>query len=145
MANTLRPFAHQVGGHYTMMQLDDKTVCKPLNATEQRFYEQVPLELRQFVPRYEGKAPDSSHWSRHGSFGIARNGDERRVISFIGVLDAFLNEEERQVVSHRVVEDVSRVREERQTSEDCVSCCGESHSRMQRVGDYGKFDVAAVR
>lgn len=37
-----------------MMQLDDKTVCKPLNETERRFYEQVPRELQQFVPRYEG-------------------------------------------------------------------------------------------
>ena len=66
-----RQFPHQVGGHYTMMQLDDETVCKPLNKTEHRFYERVPRELQQFVPRYEGKAsklPFSRQDAKKGVF-----------------------------------------------------------------------------
>jgi hypothetical protein len=53
-----------------MMQLDDKTVCKPLNETERRFYEQVPRELQQFVPRYEGKVsnPPFSRQDVRGRF-----------------------------------------------------------------------------
>lgn len=51
----LEPFIHQVGGHSSMMRYDDHTVCKPLISREQRFYESLPPEMKEFTPEY--KAP----------------------------------------------------------------------------------------
>ncbi|XP_036387778.1 inositol hexakisphosphate kinase 1 [Megalops cyprinoides] len=50
----LEPFVHQVGGHTSMMRYDDHTVCKPLIAREQRFYESLPPEMKEFTPEYKG-------------------------------------------------------------------------------------------
>ncbi|XP_056095956.1 inositol hexakisphosphate kinase 1 isoform X1 [Rhinichthys klamathensis goyatoka] len=50
----LEPFIHQVGGHTSMMRYDDHTVCKPLIAREQRFYESLPPEMKEFTPEYKG-------------------------------------------------------------------------------------------
>ncbi|XP_058163669.1 inositol hexakisphosphate kinase 3 [Dasypus novemcinctus] len=50
----LEPFPHQVGGHLSVMQYDERTVCKPLVPREQRFYESLPLALRRFTPQYKG-------------------------------------------------------------------------------------------
>ncbi|XP_053325195.1 inositol hexakisphosphate kinase 1 isoform X2 [Spea bombifrons] len=50
----LEPFIHQVGGHSSMMRYDDHTVCKPLIAREQRFYESLPPEMKEFAPEYKG-------------------------------------------------------------------------------------------
>ncbi|XP_063296788.1 inositol hexakisphosphate kinase 1-like isoform X1 [Pelobates fuscus] len=50
----LEPFIHQVGGHSSMMRYDDHTVCKPLIAREQRFYESLPPEMKEFTPEYKG-------------------------------------------------------------------------------------------
>ncbi|XP_048874344.1 inositol hexakisphosphate kinase 1-like [Brienomyrus brachyistius] len=50
----LEPFIHQVGGHTSMMRYDDHTVCKPLIAREQRFYEALPPEMKEFTPEYKG-------------------------------------------------------------------------------------------
>ncbi|XP_035244263.1 inositol hexakisphosphate kinase 1 [Anguilla anguilla] len=50
----LEPFVHQVGGHTSMMRYDDHTVCKPLIAREQRFYESLPPEMKEFSPEYKG-------------------------------------------------------------------------------------------
>nr|XP_033782367.1 inositol hexakisphosphate kinase 1 isoform X2 [Geotrypetes seraphini] len=50
----LEPFVHQVGGHSSMMRYDDHTVCKPLIAREQRFYESLPPEMKEFTPEYKG-------------------------------------------------------------------------------------------
>eukprot|EP00118_Oscarella_pearsei_P004211 m.17602 g.17602 ORF g.17602 m.17602 type:complete len:353 (+) comp27521_c0_seq2:244-1302(+) len=60
---TLRPFPHQVGGHYAMMQIDEKSVCKPLNATELLFYKTAPDAIRKFLPQFEGTI-DLSHGKR---------------------------------------------------------------------------------
>nr|XP_020466795.1 inositol hexakisphosphate kinase 1 isoform X2 [Monopterus albus] len=50
----LEPFIHQVGGHTSMMRYDDHTVCKPLITREQRFYESLPPEMKEFTPEYKG-------------------------------------------------------------------------------------------
>uniref|UniRef100_A0A3P8RMU2 Kinase n=1 Tax=Amphiprion percula TaxID=161767 RepID=A0A3P8RMU2_AMPPE len=50
----LEPFIHQVGGHSSMMRYDDHTVCKPLISREQRFYENLPPEMKEFTPEYKG-------------------------------------------------------------------------------------------
>ncbi|XP_026529114.1 inositol hexakisphosphate kinase 1 isoform X1 [Notechis scutatus] len=50
----LEPFSHQVGGHSSMMRYDDHTVCKPLITREQRFYESLPPEMKEFTPEYKG-------------------------------------------------------------------------------------------
>lgn len=52
----LEPFVHQVGGHTSMMRYDDHTVCKPLISREQRFYESLPPEMKEFTPEYKGNA-----------------------------------------------------------------------------------------
>uniref|UniRef100_A0A3Q2YG56 Kinase n=1 Tax=Hippocampus comes TaxID=109280 RepID=A0A3Q2YG56_HIPCM len=44
----------QVGGHTSMMRYDDHTVCKPLISREQRFYESLPPEMKEFTPEYKG-------------------------------------------------------------------------------------------
>ncbi|XP_064422184.1 inositol hexakisphosphate kinase 1 isoform X2 [Latimeria chalumnae] len=49
----LEPFIHQVGGHTSMMRYDDHTVCKPLISREQRFYESLPPEMKEFTPEYK--------------------------------------------------------------------------------------------
>ncbi|XP_043860542.1 inositol hexakisphosphate kinase 3 [Dromiciops gliroides] len=50
----LEPFVHQVGGHVSMMKYDEHTICKPLISQEQRFYESLPLAMKQFTPQYKG-------------------------------------------------------------------------------------------
>ncbi|XP_019516357.1 PREDICTED: inositol hexakisphosphate kinase 3 isoform X2 [Hipposideros armiger] len=50
----LEPFLHQVGGHLSVMKYDEDTVCKPLVSREQRFYESLPLAMKQFTPQYKG-------------------------------------------------------------------------------------------
>lgn len=50
----LEPFIHQVGGHTSMMRYDDHTVCKPLISREQRFYESLPPDMKEFTPEYKG-------------------------------------------------------------------------------------------
>ncbi|XP_008579785.1 PREDICTED: inositol hexakisphosphate kinase 3 [Galeopterus variegatus] len=50
----LEPFLHQVGGHLSVMKYDEHTVCKPLVSREQRFYESLPLAMKQFTPQYKG-------------------------------------------------------------------------------------------
>lgn len=52
----LEPFIHQVGGHSSMMRYDDHTVCKPLIPREQRFYESLPPEMKEFTPEYKGQS-----------------------------------------------------------------------------------------
>ncbi|XP_004389877.1 inositol hexakisphosphate kinase 3 [Trichechus manatus latirostris] len=54
MGVRLEPFLHQVGGHLSMMQYDEHTVCKPLISQEQKFYESLPLAMKRFTPQYKG-------------------------------------------------------------------------------------------
>ena len=56
----LEPFLHQVGGHLSVMKYDEDTVCKPLVSQEQRFYESLPLAMKQFTPQYKGECPGST-------------------------------------------------------------------------------------
>ncbi|XP_004711808.1 inositol hexakisphosphate kinase 3 [Echinops telfairi] len=50
----LEPFLHQVGGHLSVLQYDEHTVCKPLVPLEHMFYESLPQAMKQFTPRYKG-------------------------------------------------------------------------------------------
>ena len=50
----LVPFAHQVGGHSTVLRYDDKTVCKALIHREHQFYRTMPQEMKEFTPQYRG-------------------------------------------------------------------------------------------
>lgn len=50
----LEPFVHQVGGHSSMLCLDEATVCKPLLVREKAFYENLPEILTQFTAQYRG-------------------------------------------------------------------------------------------
>ncbi|XP_058860946.1 inositol hexakisphosphate kinase 3-like isoform X3 [Acipenser ruthenus] len=50
----LEPFAHQVGGHTSMLHYDETTLCKPLFSQEQVFYESLPADMKPFTPQYRG-------------------------------------------------------------------------------------------
>lgn len=50
----LEPFIHQVGGHSSMLCLDEATVCKPLVKRELQFYETIPEAVRKFTPHFYG-------------------------------------------------------------------------------------------
>ncbi|GFQ97207.1 inositol hexakisphosphate kinase 1 [Trichonephila clavata] len=50
----LEPFIHQVGGHSSMLQLDDDTICKPLIPQESNFYKTAPDGLKGFMAEYKG-------------------------------------------------------------------------------------------
>lgn len=52
---TLQPFIHQVGGHSSIQQFDQYTVCKPLFSKELRFYEEVCPAFEPFIPKFKGK------------------------------------------------------------------------------------------
>ncbi|XP_054286312.1 inositol hexakisphosphate kinase 1-like isoform X2 [Macrosteles quadrilineatus] len=51
---SLQPFIHQVGGHSSLLCLDEETICKPVIDREQLFYETIPESLKSFVPVYYG-------------------------------------------------------------------------------------------
>ncbi|XP_034249485.1 inositol hexakisphosphate kinase 3-like isoform X2 [Thrips palmi] len=50
----LEPFIHQVGGHSSMLCLDEATVCKPLVKRELQFYETLPEAVSKFTPHFYG-------------------------------------------------------------------------------------------
>ncbi|KAK7871697.1 hypothetical protein R5R35_009054 [Gryllus longicercus] len=50
----LEPFIHQVGGHSSMLCLDEATVCKPLVPRELKFYQTLPEPVQKFVPKFYG-------------------------------------------------------------------------------------------
>ncbi|KAG8187650.1 hypothetical protein JTE90_005503 [Oedothorax gibbosus] len=50
----LEPFIHQVGGHSSMLQLDEDTICKPLISQELNFYKTAPDALKEFMAEYKG-------------------------------------------------------------------------------------------
>jgi len=51
----LSPFGHQVAGQSSMLWYDSSTVCKPLIARENFFYQTLPAELAEFTPKYRGE------------------------------------------------------------------------------------------
>lgn len=51
----LLPLKNQVGGHTRLLLLNDKTVVKPLNIRELEFYQNIPNNIQQFVPKYKGE------------------------------------------------------------------------------------------
>ena len=53
---SLQPFVHQVGGHSSIQQFDQYTVCKPLFSKELRFYEEVCPAFKPFIPEFKGKS-----------------------------------------------------------------------------------------
>uniref|UniRef100_A0A224XFD9 Kinase n=1 Tax=Panstrongylus lignarius TaxID=156445 RepID=A0A224XFD9_9HEMI len=50
----LLPLNNQVGGHTRLLLLDESTICKPLNRRELEFYQNIPAEIKVFVPKYKG-------------------------------------------------------------------------------------------
>ncbi|XP_066997568.2 inositol hexakisphosphate kinase 1 [Anabrus simplex] len=50
----LEPFIHQVGGHSSMLCLDEATVCKPLVPRELKFYQTLPEPVQKFTPKFYG-------------------------------------------------------------------------------------------
>ncbi|CAF3914153.1 unnamed protein product [Adineta steineri] len=50
----LSPFIHQVGGHSSMFQYDQNTVCKLLAPAEYDFYQSIPDSLKAFTPAFRG-------------------------------------------------------------------------------------------
>lgn len=51
---SLHPLLDQVGGHTRLLVLNPATICKPLNRRELNFYENLPDDIREFVPSYKG-------------------------------------------------------------------------------------------
>ena len=51
----LHPFAHQVGGHTCVLELNSSVICKPYDSNEVWFYENEPEEMKEFTPRFLGK------------------------------------------------------------------------------------------
>ncbi|GBP33740.1 Inositol hexakisphosphate kinase 1 [Eumeta japonica] len=49
------PLHNQVGGHTRLLVLNDSTVIKPLNIRELHFYQNIPDDIQNFVPRYKGE------------------------------------------------------------------------------------------
>jgi inositol-hexakisphosphate kinase len=50
----LKPMKAQVGGHVYMQILNDQYVCKPLNERELQFYQNIPKNLEDLVPAFQG-------------------------------------------------------------------------------------------
>lgn len=50
----LYPLSNQVGGHTRLLLLNQSTVIKPLNLRELEFYQNIPSDIQQFVPKYRG-------------------------------------------------------------------------------------------
>lgn len=50
----LYPLSNQVGGHTRLLVLNQSTVIKPLNIRELEFYQNIPSDIQQFVPKYKG-------------------------------------------------------------------------------------------
>lgn len=50
----LEPFVHQVGGHSGFFHINNETLCKPLVDREHFFYENLPANLKEFIPEYRG-------------------------------------------------------------------------------------------
>lgn len=51
----LRPFAHQVGGHTCVLEINSSTICKPFVSKEAWFYENEPDAMKEFTPKYLGQ------------------------------------------------------------------------------------------
>ena len=51
---SLKPLQAQVGGHVYMKLLNDTQVCKPLNQREEKFYQNIPKNLQEHVPKFLG-------------------------------------------------------------------------------------------
>ncbi|KAM4795139.1 inositol hexakisphosphate kinase 3 [Rhinophrynus dorsalis] len=66
----LLPLNHQVGGHTSVLCYDNDTICKPLVSQEQRFYETLPREMRNFTPKYKGIILVSLRRDSRGHLGL---------------------------------------------------------------------------
>jgi hypothetical protein len=51
---SLKPLKAQVGGHVYMKTLNDQYVCKPMNERELQFYQNIPTNLADHVPAFQG-------------------------------------------------------------------------------------------
>lgn len=51
----LRPFNHQVGGHFLVLEMSKDRLCKPLVSREKLFYDTIPSDLKEFAPGFYGE------------------------------------------------------------------------------------------
>ncbi len=52
--NMCSSFCPKIGGHNIVLKYDDTTICKLLNSREQYFYETIPNDLHDYLPKYKG-------------------------------------------------------------------------------------------
>lgn len=51
---SLRPFTHQVAGHFLVLEINKDMLCKPLVSREKFFYDTIPEGLKEFAPKFQG-------------------------------------------------------------------------------------------
>lgn len=66
-----------------MMRYDDHTVCKPLIPREQRFYESLPPEMKEFTPEYKGCCVMQYALSCTGVVSVCFEGDSDGYINLV--------------------------------------------------------------
>lgn len=66
----LEPFIHQVGGHSSILSLDDSTVCKPLVRREVEFYKTLPSSMKEFTAEFKGIVEVSSIEDENGAITL---------------------------------------------------------------------------
>ena len=67
---SLKPLKAQVGGHVYMKILNDQYVCKPLNERELQFYQNIPQNLADHVPAFQGTLVGNEDSSGNRRFKI---------------------------------------------------------------------------
>ncbi|CAG0916763.1 unnamed protein product, partial [Notodromas monacha] len=68
----LEPFIHQVGGHSSILSLDESTICKPLVLQEVEFYKSLPSNMREFTAEFRGIVEVSSVQDENGAITLLR-------------------------------------------------------------------------
>lgn len=78
----LEPYAHQVGGHVSVLALDKHTVCKPHIHQEHQFYQELPPNLSKFVPKFKGVADVVVKQDRDGYMNLVAFPQRARSLSY---------------------------------------------------------------
>lgn len=72
----LQPYIHQVGGHSSMLCLDENRVCKPVIERELLFYKSIPDELKPYAPNFLGIVEVNVLFDGEYMYLVALNGEE---------------------------------------------------------------------
>ncbi|CAG0918253.1 unnamed protein product [Notodromas monacha] len=75
----LEPFIHQVGGHSSILSLDENTVCKPLVRREVEFYKSLPSSMKEFTAEFKGIVEVSSIEDENGAITLLAKAPSRIV------------------------------------------------------------------